>query len=279
MLQGFLGYARSWGKTSVDFKIGQLSSAFGAFPPRYDDMENPLIDQPLPYTYLALRPRPGAEPYGLTPVTLYGLPAAEVDFALHHFDARFQLTNGSPYNPRGILESGQHAQWTAGGGYTIRQGFRVGVSAYDGAWLNDSMKPLLPPGSTVRDFPGSGLGIDAQWARGHWNADGEWQHFVFHFPPSSAPACNFGYAELKRIISPRWYSAVRVNYQENNKQASGFLLDRQAYEVTLGFRPNRFELLKVGYEWAPLEGAPQIHDNVFGVQFITSIDALSHAFK
>ena len=39
------------------FKAGQLTSAFGSFPIRYDDMANPLIDQPLAYrTELKLSP-------------------------------------------------------------------------------------------------------------------------------------------------------------------------------------------------------------------------------
>jgi hypothetical protein len=279
-LQLFMGYARSWTHTSVGVKMGKLPSDFGAFPLRYDDMDNALIDEPLPYTYLQLRSfRPGQDPYGLTPVTLYGLPGAEFDLSLHRLDTRLQITNSNPYNPRSILDSGQHIQWTAGAGYTIRQGFRVGVSAYDGPWLNNSLKPLLPAGSTVRDFPASGLGVDAQWAHGPWSTGGEWQHFVFRFPPSSASALNFGYVELKRIISPRWYSAVRGNYQTNNRQAASFLARRQIAEVAVGFRPDRFQLLKVGYEWEAVQGGPPVRDNVFGVQFVTAVDGLSKAFK
>src|SRR5260370_29356795 len=48
-LQAFLGYAVRTEKTSVVIKAGRLSSAFGSFPLRYDDAENPLLDQPLSY--------------------------------------------------------------------------------------------------------------------------------------------------------------------------------------------------------------------------------------
>jgi hypothetical protein len=309
MLQGFFGYTRSWGHTSVGFKMGKLSSAFGSFALRYDDAANTLLDQPLPYNYVKLRPdqlpcgtadfSPALEPsvtfhcggaqtenYGLTPVTLYGLLGTEADLSWRRLDARFQLTNSSPANPRNLLASSQHPQWTAGGGYTIRGGFRVGMSGFRGPWLDNEVRLYVPQRSSVTDFPLSGLGVDVQWARGPWSANGEWQRFVFRYPQfRTAPASSFGYVELKRIMSPRWYSALRANYQANNhpedsigRDATTFLPNRQAYELAVGFRPDRFQLLKVGYEWMNVDG-PQTHDNVFGVQFVTSINALSKALK
>jgi hypothetical protein len=310
MMQGFLGHTRSWGPTSLGFKIGKLSSAFGAFPLRYDDAVNPLLDQPLPYYLLKLRPDQlpcgtadfspgmtpnvsfhcggaGTESYGIAPVTLYGLTGAEADLSWRRLDARFQLTNSSPANPQSLLASSQHPQWTAGGGYTIRQGFRVGMSGYRGPWLDSVVSPYLPQGSSITDYRASGLGVDVQWAHGPWSASGEWQRFLFRYPQfRTAPASSFGYVELKRIIRPRWYSAFRANYQANDhpedsigRDRSTFLPNRQAYELAVGFRPGRIQLLKVGYEWLKVEGGPRTHDNVFGVQFVTSINALSKALK
>lgn len=286
LLQGFAGYTRSWGGAAVNFKAGKLSSAFGSFPLQYTDIANALLDQPLPYTYLD--PAPGSgESYGLTPVTLYGLPGAEIDLSWRRLDARFQLTNSSPYNPRGLFDSGQHPQWTAGGGYTIRQGFRVGMSAYRGPWLDNELVSSFPQGLDATDFPATGLGADVQWARGYWSASGEWDRFIFDYPNYTvAPALSFGYVELKRIINPRWYAALRTGYQTDNhpvywnvRSSTTFLPNRQAYEFALGFRPNRRMLLKAGYEWMNVAGGRQGEDNVFGVQFITSINSLSKAFK
>lgn len=288
VLQAFVGYARSWGKATLSVKVGQLPTAFGAFPLRYDDTANPLLDQPLPYTYLRLFPRgAGTNSYGLTPATLYGLPGAETDLSWRRLDARFQLTNSSPYDPKSLFASSQNPQWALGGGYTIRQGFRVGMSAYRGPWLGNTVKPKLPAGSNVGDFPASGLGVDAQWARGRWSANGEWDRFVFGFPNvTTSTAASFGYVEVKRIMSPRWYAALRTNSQTNNypvrgnvRSATHTFPNRQSYEFAVGFRPNRFQLLKVGYEWVNVEGGPRNYDNVFGVQFVTSIDAFSKAFK
>src|SRR5579872_526498 len=121
VVQAFLGYTRTYKSTSFLIKAGQLSTAFGSFPLHYDDAENPLIDQPLPYSaYLKLRPDQlpcnvddlldprqygtsanfhcggsSGEGEGLTPATLYGLPAVEADISTHKLDARLPLTNSS----------------------------------------------------------------------------------------------------------------------------------------------------------------------------------------
>jgi hypothetical protein len=285
LLQGFVGYTRSWNKVTLSVKAGKLASAFGSFPLQYSDSANALLDQPLAYNYLV--PGGHAESYGLMPVTLYGLPGAEIDVSWRQADARLQLTNSSPYNPRGLGASGEYAQWTAGGGYTIRQGFRVGMSAYRGPWIDDTLDNSFLPDYSAADFPASGLGVDVQWARGYWSANGEWDRFVFDYPNFTVPpALSFGYAEVKRIISPRWYAAVRTGYQLDNspaylnvRSASTFVPNRQAYEFAFGYRPNRLTLLKVGYEVMNVHGGPPGQDNVFGVQFITSINSLSRAFK
>lgn len=288
VLQGYVGYSRSWNHTALALKAGKLSSAFGAFPLHYDDMVNPLLDQPLPYLYLLTQPSSGSgENYGLTPVTLYGLPAAEADLSRRRVDTRFQFTLSNPYNPRGFFVSGQYPQWTAGGGYTIRQGFRVGVSAYRGPWLAGSFQSFLPSGVSATNYPASAVGADVQWARGRWSATGEWDEFVFDFPYlSNAPTMKMGYAELKMTINPRWYAAFRPNYQTDNHVIAGGVRspttvfpNRQYYEVAVGFRPDHFQLLKIGYEWAHVDNGEVNRNNVFGIQFVTSFNGLSKALK
>ena len=288
VLQCLVGYSRTWNRTSILAKAGKLASAFGSFPLRYDDMVNPLLDQPLPYNYLLYQPGQSSGPnYGLTPVTIYGLPATELDLTWSHLDTRFQFTTSNPYNPRDFFQSGQHPQWTAGAGYTIRQGFRVGVSAYRGPWLVGSVSSLLPAGVSASNFPSSALGFDVQWAHGRWSAAGEWDRFVFDFPGlSNAPTLTFGYVEAKIIIHPRWYAAARLNYQTDNHAIFGgvespttVFPNRQYYEAAIGFRPDHFQLLKVGYEWTYIQNGGTNHDNVFGVQFVSTFNGLSHALK
>ncbi len=308
LMQGFAGYTRGWGKTTLGLKFGKLTTAFGSFPLRYDDAVNPLLDQPLNFYPVKLRPDQlpcgnsdfhakgevefncgggSGETYGIQAATLYGLPGAEMDLSWRRVDARVQITNSSPANPRGLFTSHQHLQWTAGAGVTIRQGFRVGMSAYRGPWLDHAVAPYLPAGSTVSDFNTTGFGVDVQWAHGPWSANGEWGLFNFSYPNfRTSPRSNFAYGELKRIINPRWYSAVRINFGVNNHpedftgtNPDPYQSNSQAYEVAVGFRPGRFYLLKVGYEWMRMEGAPQTHDNVLGVQFVVTPPVLSKALR
>lgn len=311
VIQAFVGYSAHRGKFSMVLKAGRLVSAFGSFPLRYDDAENPLLDQPLAYiTEVPLRAdqipcgtadlrsqfygsvgnacggTPGRGP-GLQPVTLYGLPGFEADISDGRVDARLQLTSGSPANPQGFGAIPDSLQWTAGAGYSIRQGFRVGVSGFRGPYLEPSLAPLLPAGSSLRDFPASGIGVDAQWARGHWNTTGEWQRFHFDSPNFVlAPSIDAGYVEVKRILTPRYYVAGRLGYLD-----TGSVLDRSgvaagsfgalmhSYELGGGAWLNRSMLIKASYSWLRPEGSSGSRLDIFGVQFVATIKSLGWAFQ
>jgi len=307
-VQAFLGYTTTYKSVTLVVKAGQLITAFGAFPLHYDDNENALLDQPLSYsTYLKLpsipvncnSPQTGGaawggsscgasqgDDYGLTPVTLYGLPGVELDLSSHKIDARFQVTNSSPANPQNLLSGSQFAQWTAGGGYTIVQGFRVGGSVFRGPYLDRTATAFLPAGKTLGDFPATGAGFDAQWARGRWSTSGEWQRFRFDCPGFFvSPTSSVAYAEVKAVITPRIYAALRVADQRNGQVALApqtlepFEANVQAYEFALGFRPSRWQLLKIGYEWLRTKDVPGTRDNVLGLQLVTNIRPLSKAWR
>jgi len=312
VVQAFLGYRQTYGTTSVMFKAGQLTSAFGSFPVHYDDADNPLLDQPIPYAaYLSLHANQlpcgvkdisgqeywgsvgyhcggsSASDEGLTPATLYGLPGIEADVSTHKMDARFQLTNSSPVNPQTLWSHSQRPQWTAGAGYSPLQGFRFGFSAFRGPFLDHSVVSFLPAGHSVGDFPATGFGLDAQWARGRWSTSGEWQWFRFAYPNfRQSPSSSFGYAEVKAVLNARTYLAARAGYQRNSRVADSweqsdesFAPNVQSYEFAVGIRPNRRQLLKVGYEWLRGEYVSGTRDNVFGIQLVTSIQALSKALR
>jgi hypothetical protein len=313
--QAFLGYRLSGERHAVGFKVGKMVSAFGAFPLRYDDTANPLIDRPLGYGAL-LQMRPDALPcgtkdlpnlryyehyegvmfycggsraetYGMPAIDLYGIPAVEADLSIRQFDARFQLTNSSPANPQSLLSSSQHAQWTAGLGWTLWQGFRVGVSGMRGPFLDDVVRSRLPAGKTVRDYPANAIGADMQWARGRWSSSAEWFRARFPYPRLIVPpTVNSVYGEVKLILTPRLFGAFRGSWQlynrvedKNGRSPLPFEPDTQAYEFAIGYRPNRWQLLKTGYEWLHTTGGSEYDNNVFGVQFVTSLDVISKAFR
>jgi len=311
VMQAFIGYSMRKGNTAVVIKAGELASAFGAFPLRYDDTDNPLLDQPLSYiTEIPLRtdqlpcgtndlthqnygfvsnscggtPGGGA---GLTPVTLYSLPGAQVDISSGRFDGRFQVTSGSPANPRDISQAGQYLQWAAGGGYTIRQGFRIGMSGFRGPYLNENLAAALPLGTTLRSFPASAIGVDGQWGHGRWSVNGEWQKFWFDSPNfSTAPGFTSGYGEVKTVITPHLFVAGRAGWLSPGsvRDLSGitsneFAKRLTAYELGAGYWLGRNELLKGSYEWMHSEGGSGTRSNVVGVQFVVRFNSLGWTFR
>jgi hypothetical protein len=315
VLQAFLGYAWTGERKALGAKIGKLSSAFGSFPLRYDETDNPLLDQPLGYSaYLHIRPDalpcgvrdlPNLRSYteysgvrfycggqmtlapGLLPVTLYGLPGIEMDASFHGWDARFQLTNSSPANPQSLFSESQHAQWTAGAGWTLWQGLRIGVSAMRGPFLDQTAQELLPAGTTSRDYSASAVGADIQWSRGRRTANAEWFGAKFPYPRLLTPATLHAvYGEVRTTVTPRLYAAVRASWQihnrvedRNRRSPLSFQPNVQGYELVLGFRVNRLQLLKAGYEWLHTDGVSGSQNNVFGLQFVTSIHSLSRAIR
>ncbi len=74
-----------------------------------------------------------------------------------------------------------------------------------------------------------------------------------------------GYAEAKWGVSPRWYVGARNGY---STASSGGNI--QTVEVTAGFRPNRFQVVKMGYELEHY--STEIHHEVqtVAVQFVTT---------
>ncbi len=301
-LQAFAGYQIHRGQTAVVIKAGRLSSAFGAFPTHYGDLDNPLLDQPLSYIQeLSLHANQipcgvagscgaglGAGYGGLVPVTLYGIPGIEVDVSSGRVDGRLQFTSGSPSNPQSITAASTYAQWVAGGGFTIRQGFRVGASAFRGPYLSQEVANLLPIGTGIRSFPATGVGLDAQWASGRWSLAGEWQRIEYDSPNfSRSPSIQSGYAEAKGIITPRIYVAMRAGIldtgaveDKSGASATNFAPAIRSYEFGGGCWLGRNELVKASYEWLRIAGSGLgTKTNVLGAEFVVRFNSLGWSWK
>ncbi len=309
-LQAFVGYQIRKEKATVVFKAGRLASAFGAFPLHYDDADNALLDQPLSYIQtLTLRNDQlpcgvadllwqnygyvsnacggaGGGGEGLTPVTLYGLPGIQAEVSSHKLDGRIQVTSGSPSNPLSVSHAPQYAQWVLGGGYTIRQGLRVGISGFRGPYLSPNIASLLPAATSVRSFPASGLGLEVQWAHGHWSTSGEWQRFQYDVPGfTRAPSVISTYGEAKRTLTPRLYLAARAGWLKPGgaEDVTGISTSQYSpwiasYEAGGGWWLNRHQLLKASYEWLKIEHLTGTQTNVLGFQFVTTFHAVDQAF-
>ena len=198
----------------------------------YDDADNALIDLPIGYGYY------------YSPVSILGVAGAQVDATKGKWDARAQFANSSPANPRSLLAHDQYGNWAGGAGFTIRQGFRVGVSAYRGPYLDRQYAYFFPGEANPSTLSAHALGLDVSWAHGHTSATGEVQNFVMPYKAIPDFRESTGYGEIKQGLSPRWYVAVRSGFSSAN--ASG---EEQILETSAGFRPNRLQLIKIGYEY------------------------------
>ena len=252
LLQGTLNYSRISEKGSLLARAGMLSTAFGSFLLRYDDADNPLVDVPMEYGYYAL-------------VSLDGVAGAEIDATRGKWDGRVQFANSSPANPRSLFARDQYGNWAGGAGYTIRQGFRVGASAYRGPYLDRQSHYFLPGELNPSKLPARGEGVDANWARGHTSAYAEVQRFTLPYTKIPTLRETVGYGELRQVLSPRWFVAERYGMASNN-----YVTRTQSLESSAGFRPDRFQLLKVGYEFEHYSSGDENHDNIVGIQLITT---------
>jgi hypothetical protein len=157
-------------------------------------------------------------------------------------------------------------------GYTFRQGLRVGVSAYRGPYAHRGYKFYKPGEPNPRDLPGSAYGIDVQWGRGPWTVWGELQRFqrIYRVIPTFNQ--HTGFAEVRRVLHPRWYAAARIGYL----RASSFV-GPNAYDVAVGFRPNRHQLVKVSYMMRQASNIRGTLGNIFAIQLVTAFRPISIA--
>ncbi|MBV8817839.1 MAG: hypothetical protein JO022_05740 [Acidobacteriaceae bacterium] len=260
LLQGYLMYSRIRENRSLVFRAGQLSTAFGSFPIRYDDAVNPLVDVPPSYGY-----------YG-GGVTTAGLAGVQLDASLGKIDARAQFVNSSPANRRSLFDGDQYGTWIGGFGYTLKQGFRVGASAYRGPFL-DRQSPFFYPGEwSPKRLPATAFGTDLQYGHGPWNVNAEFQRFIYAYHVIPTFRQHTGYVEIKRSLGPRWYLATRLSYVRANLAPP-----RQIYEAAAGFRPNRFQIVKFGYEAVQGPAVRGTLSNTAVVQLVTMLPSFAVA--
>jgi hypothetical protein len=260
ILQAHLGYYRVWKDASLVIRAGQLQSAFGDFLLHYDDADNPLFGTPSQYSY---------DHGGVTTLGLAGIDAA---VTLGKWDARAQFTNSSPANPRSIFDKDQYANWAGGMGYTVRQGLRVGISAYRGPYMDRNSPTFNVGAARLKDLPATAWGTDVEWARGHWNLTGEWQRFAFPYMDAPSVRQTAAYAEAKRVLHPRLYVAVRAGFRHLGQNTG-----EETYEFTAGFRPGAHELIKAGYILERSRSGELVP--TLGLQFITQVHPFSMAWK
>ena len=256
VLQLHLSYSRFWKNNSVVVRAGQLTSAFGSFLVRYDDLDNPLVDMPLSYGYY------------YKPVTTFGLMGVQTEVTAGRVDARAQFVNSSAANRRSIFDSDQYGNWAGGVGYTIMQGLRIGASGFRGPYLHREHRYYYPGEAPPRSLPATAVGVEVEWVRGYWSSHAEWHSFRRSYLAIPSFTQKASYAEVRRVLHPRWYIAARTGYLRSSKGGTA-----QAHEAAVGFRPNRHQLIKIGYQVAKHPG--DTNGNTLAVQFVTALPSIS----
>jgi hypothetical protein len=261
VLQASINYARVSDRGSVLLRAGQMSSIFGSFLLRYDDMDNPLINIPVSYGYY------------YAPVSFLGVFGAQLDASRGKIDGRLQFANSSPANPRSIFARDQYGNWAGGAGYTVRQGLRIGVSGYRGPYLDRTYAYFSAGEANPNKLPAHGLGIDGNWAHGHTTANVELQKFVMPYTRIPIFRQSAAYGEFRQVLSPRLFLAARYGYSCSN--ATGNL---HSIETGAAYRPNRYQLIKLAYEFERYPPQADGPNHTLGIQFITTIHG-SLAFR
>jgi hypothetical protein len=141
----------------------------------------------------------------------------------------------------------------------------IGVLTWIGITLS-----FFPGEAPPVDLPATAFGFDVQWGRGPWNVYGEWQHFQLDYRVISNFTEHTGYAEARYVLSPRWYLATRVGYIR-----ASAITGHQAFEFVAGFRPNRYQLAKLGYEVQQGPQFPGAQGNTLALQLVTSFRVIS----
>jgi hypothetical protein len=254
LLQATLDYSRVSDKGSLLLRAGEMTTAFGSFLLRYDDADNPLVDLPIQYGYY------------YAPVSILGMAGGEVDATRQKWDGRLQFANSSPANPRSLFAQDQYGNWAGGAGYTIRQGLRIGGSAYRGPYLSRSYRYFFPGEANPSLLPAHGLGVDADWTHHHTSLRAEGQRFVMPYTKIPTFRESAAYLEFKQVLSARWYVAARSGYTSSSATGKAYNI-----ETAAGLRANRHQLIKVSYEFAHSSKDYDAGDNTFAVQVVTTL--------
>ena len=168
-------------------------------------------------------------------------------------------------NPRSLFGHDQYGNWAAGTGYTIRQGLRAGVSAYRGPYLDRDYPYFFPGEANPNTLPATAMGVDVEWARGHWNVQGEAQKFRMPYKAIPDFTEQAGYGEVKRSLGARWFVAGRVGYTSNSVSGKA-----QSFETAAAYRPDRFQLIKLEYELQHYDTGTHREDHTLALQLVTT---------
>ena len=259
------GRWQPWARAALFVQAGRIPPVIGAFARRAYGADNFVVGIPLAYQYLtSLRPDalPASEddvfrmrgrgwlpsfPIGdqtaRAGLPMIALKSADAGVAVHgqvrSWTASVALTQGVPADPRLRDNNGGRA-WSGRLATARPGGLVVGVSAAIGPWIDRARSGVDDSGASQ-----TLVGMDAEFARGHWVVRGEWWRSAFEVPTIARTlVAQSGFVEGRYRWHPRWQVATRVD-----RMAFAPLIGRSAtlpwdasvwrVEVAVGYRVTR----------------------------------------
>lgn len=248
-------------------QAGRMPYPIGSFSRRYLSSQNPLIGQPVVYDLRyphAIQITMTAGPVDVT--------AAAVDRPLMH-----QIY---------LEEPDASLRPALAAGVTPVTGLRFGAYATWGPYLSRGVRPYLyPGGGGWRDYRQRVTGLELAYSRGHFELNAEMTRSLFEMPGEPDERGVVWYLEPKYTWSPRWFSALRL---QRNEQTSVWLpwgggwyvTDEGSWDVEAGtgFRISPDAVIKVSYRVERSAEYPSntpVVDHALALQLSTGFDVRS----
>ncbi len=227
-------------RTPVRVDAGVITEPIGLSPLQFRADLNPTI---VPVSYYVV-PLPRFEPVfaGLQPLTA-GYPLGViVSTSGGRWDARGGMLGTTPARPGVELKDDPYTdmpQVVAGGGFTLRPGFRIGGAIAHGGYREKSATAAAGD-ATVGN-------IEAEFTVNHTRLSGEWVADRFTGATGTVVAKSF-YLQGVQTITPRIFAAARYTHVDTPPVIGvGRPTDWTAAEATGGYRVTPHFTVRAGY--------------------------------
>jgi len=191
------------------------------------------------------------------PIVAYsrGDTGVQVQWTAESWTAAAAVTRGTAADPR-VRDNNSSVTVSSRIAVMRPSGLVIGVSGSRGAWISRDVRSLLPAGQQKRGTSQTLVGIDTEFARGHWILRGEWWHSRFAVPTlTPALSSTGGFVEARYRFRPRWQVSVRADrltfsrITGESSVPTSWDAPMWRAEGVLGYRVSRHVDLRAGYQF------------------------------
>jgi hypothetical protein len=258
-----------WENGIFNLQIGKFATVAGNWVERHLSWDNPFINAPLTYEnvtaisdlelpYYGSLPAPTQKTkYERLPLIWGPSYATGVSVAgsISTYEYAVELKNAALSSRPGEWDltrrNFSYPAVTGHVAYRPNQPWKIGISASEGAYLNDAAQPFLSPRHSIGDYRQLLLGQDISFAWQHWQVWAEAYEVRFEVPNiGDADAVSY-YIEVKYKFAPQLFGAIRWNQEffshPNGDNGRSWSPDISRIEAALTHRFTANTQLKVEY--------------------------------